>query len=172
MNDSARTAAPVLVLGLGNLLLQDDAVGLQLLAALHERHRAAADVEFVDGGTQGLALLPVLAGRACVLLLDAVRFGADAGTVHHVADAFTRAPRGNAGATGGAHQLNAGDLLLAAQLLGDVPVRAVVVGVEPAVVRTGLGLTPAVAAALPAALVVAERALADVRAAVEAPCTK
>jgi len=39
-------------------------------------------------------------------------------------------------------------------------------------VRTGLGLTPAVAAALPAALVVAERALADVRAAVEAPCTK
>ena len=171
MAERRETPAPVLVLGLGNLLLHDDAVGLRLLTMLAERHGADARLQFVDGGTQGLALLPLLADRRAVLMLDAVRLGAPAGTVHHVVDAFARPPRGHAGADGGAHQLNAGDLLLAAQLLGDVPGRATVVGIEPAIVRTGIGLTAAVEAALPAALVLAERVLASLHATEGAVCT-
>lgn len=143
--------APVLVLGLGNLLLQDDAAGLRLLEALQAAHGPDPRVDFVDGGTQGLMLLSLLEDRNAVLLLDAVGHGAAPGTVHHIEDARKRAPRGHAGAAGGAHQMNAGDLLATAELLGQLPPRIAVIGIEPAIVRTGIGLSPAVAASVPAA---------------------
>lgn len=163
--------APVLVLGLGNLLLRDDGVGLRVLAGLQQRCGGDGRVDFVDGGTQGLALLPLFEGRRAVLMLDAVGHGAPPGTVHRVDDAFARAPKGNAGADGGAHQMNAGDLLLAARLLGTVPARAAVVGVEPGVVRTGLELTPEVEAAVPAATAAAAVLLGELLAAEGMPCT-
>src|SRR3974377_942260 len=74
----------ILALGLGNLLLGDDAVGLRLLEELRD---AGGDAEFVDGGTQGLALLGYLADRPSVVILDAVALGAAPGTVHVLADA-------------------------------------------------------------------------------------
>ena len=55
--DAGPARAPVLVLGLGNLLLSDDAAGLHLKAALAAERGTSDQVEFVDGGTQGLALL-------------------------------------------------------------------------------------------------------------------
>jgi hydrogenase maturation protease len=168
---SDRGERPVLVLGLGNLLLHDDAVGLRLLAELQARHGDDPRVEFVDGGTQGLALVSLLAARPAVLLLDAVQHDGPAGTVHRVDDPFARPPRGNAGARGGAHQMNAGDLLLAVRLLGELPGRACVVGIEPAVVRTAIALSPAVEAAIPAGTTVASEALGELLAAVEVPCT-
>ncbi len=161
--------APVLVLGLGNLLLQDDAIGLRMLHGLRGLHRTDPRVEFVDGGTQGLALLGVLADRAAVLLLDAVQLGAAPGTVHCLADAGRQPPRTST--AGGAHQQNAGDLLLAASLLGELPPRVVVVGVEPAVVRTGVRLSAEVQAALPGAVAAARRALLQLLADEVTTCT-
>jgi hypothetical protein len=55
--------------------------------------------------------------------------------------------------------MNAGDLLLTVQLLGERPARACVVGIEPEIVRTGIGLSPAVLAAVPAARAVARDVL-------------
>jgi hydrogenase maturation protease len=147
--------APVLVLGLGNLLLQDDAVGLELLARLAAEPQPGA--EYVDGGTQGLALAGLLEGRTAALLLDAVRLGAAPGTVHRLDEALRCAPE--RGGTG--HEANAGDLLAAAALVGDLPARVAVVGVEPGSVRTGLGLSDAVLAALPAAAEMARALLAE-----------
>ncbi|MEZ5965523.1 MAG: hydrogenase maturation protease [Planctomycetota bacterium] len=171
MSDALETSAPVLVLGLGNLLLHDDAVGLRLLAELRARHRDDPRIEFVDGGTQGIALLARLQGRRALLVLDAVQRGAPAGAVHRIDDALHTLPAGHGGAPGGAHQVNAGDLLLAARLVGDLPARVAVCGVEPAVVRTGIGLTPAVAAALPRALQFADELLGDLLSAEVEPCT-
>lgn len=162
---------PVLVLGLGNLLLCDDAIGLRMLHVLRELHGCDPRVEFVDGGTQGLALLGVLADRAAVLMLDAIQLGAAPGTVHRIEDAGHKPPRTSLGAPAGAHQQNAGDLLLAASLLGELPPRAVVVGVEPATVRTGIRLSAAVQAALPDATAVARRALLQLLALEVTTCT-
>jgi len=58
--------APVLALGLGNLLLGDDGIGLRLVEKLAEENGFGDAVEFVDGGTQGLALLGCLADREAV----------------------------------------------------------------------------------------------------------
>lgn len=171
MTDRDRQRAPVLVLGLGNLLLRDDAAGLRLLTVLRHLHGDDARVEFVDGGTQGLALIGMLADRAALLILDAVQLGAAPGTVHCIDDAGRDPPRANAAAAGGAHQQNAGDLLLAASLLGDLPGRVHVVGIEPAVVRTGVALSPEVVAAMPHAAKAARRVLHDLLASEVTPCT-
>src|ERR1035437_72962 len=74
--------APILVLGLGNLLLSDDAAGLHLEAALLAERGATDPVEFVDGGPQGLPLLHCRANRRGVVGLDAVGLGAEPGSVH------------------------------------------------------------------------------------------
>ncbi|MHC5002008.1 MAG: hydrogenase maturation protease [Planctomycetota bacterium] len=150
MSDGA--TPPVLVLALGNMLLRDDGFGLVLLEQLRERLGGKADLELVDGGTQGIALVGLLSGRRAVLVLDAVARGAPPGTVHVIDDAVAEAPpRG-----GTAHEGNAGDLLAAAALIGDLPPVVRVVGVEPEVVRTGTGLSDTVASALPEALRAAE----------------
>ena len=153
--------APLLVLGVGNLLLCDDGVGLELARRLEGEIASAGEVEFVDGGTQGLALLPFLEGRRALLVLDAVSRGSPPGTVHVLDDPAT----GRTGPSLAPHGGNASDLLDAARLIGALPARVAVVGVEPAVVHTGTELSPEVRAALPEALAAAHRTLARLTAA-------
>jgi len=144
--------ADVLVLGLGNLLLSDDGVGLRLLEDLRSETSPA---EFLDGGTQGLALLPYLANRRALLVLDAVALGAPPGTVQVLHGDTLAAHR-----AASAHGSNALELLATARLLGDLPPSVTIVGIEPACLATGIGLSPAVEAAIPEALSRARAVLA------------
>jgi hydrogenase maturation protease len=138
--------APILVLGLGNLLLSDDAAGLHLEAALKAERGDSPQVEFVDGGTQGLALLDYLSNRRAVLVLDAVGLGAEPGSVHVLRGPAIDGLRVQRATT--AHEGNALELLAVARLLGDEAAEIVVIGVEPAIVATGIGLSPEVTAGL------------------------
>lgn len=143
--------APILVLGLGNPLLGDDGVGLRLLEELgSEAGRWGARVELVDGGTQGLALLGYLSHRPAVVVLDAIESGSTPGTVQVWRQADL--DRLRASRSGTAHEGGALELLATARLLGEEPGDVVVVGVEPAEIGTGIGLTPPVAQALGPAL--------------------
>ncbi len=147
--------APVLVLGLGNLLLKDDGVGLELLKRLEPDFVDDPRVEFVDGGTQGLALAPYLPNRCAMLILDAVALGTEPGDVHHLPDArSTPATRSTT-----AHEGNASELLAAATLIGECPETVALVGIEPDDVSTGIGLTERVQSALPRALKLAKDTL-------------
>jgi len=141
--------SPVLVLGLGNLLLCDDAAGLRLLEML-EADSVAQDVDFVDGGTQGIALTGCLAGRKSVLVLDAVGLGAAPGTVHVLNGDDIAKMRARRAAT--SHEGNGLGLIEMSRLLGELPDELVVVGIEPAKVKTGIGLSPEVEAGLEEAL--------------------
>ena len=145
--DTAR--APVLVLGLGNLLLSDDGCGLRLLELLSLQvtdHR----VEFLDGGTQGLALLGHLEQRSAILILDAVGLGATPGTVHVLREPESGELRARRAST--AHEGNALELLEVMTLLdGSLPPIAVV-GIEPEIVQTGAALSRTVEEAIPQAL--------------------
>jgi len=140
--------APVLVLGLGNTLLTDDGVGPALVEQLSGgKDQWNGQVEFVDGGTQGLALLGQFAGRRALIILDALTTGAAPGTIHRftLPQLRTVTPVRSASA----HEGNAGELLHAAELLGELPDRLFVVGVEPQEIRTGFGLSSSVKDALP-----------------------
>ena len=142
--------APILVLGLGNLLLTDDGVGPALLSQLSISDGPWKDqVEFVDGGTQGLALLGQLSGRRALIIVDAVKRGAAPGTIHRLTLPELREisqGRANSG-----HESNAGELLAAAQLLDELPDRLYIVGVEPETIATGVGLSQSVEQALASA---------------------
>src|SRR5579883_3480291 len=131
--------APILVLGLGNTLLGDDGFGPTLLEKLAERYPYAGGfIEFLDGGTQGLNLL------------DALATGAKPGTVSVLEG--SEVVRFATSRSTTAHEGNAGELLATAAFLGDLPEQCFVVGVQPAELETGIGLSRDVQGSLQAAL--------------------
>jgi len=136
--------APVLVLGLGNLLLGDDGVGLRLLELLAEESDYGEAVDFIDGGTQGLALLGYLADRNAVLVLDAIAQSDPPGTVHVVRGIEDFRPR----RAGTAHENSAMELFETAKVLGNSWKEVVLVGIEPKNLRTGMELSPEVEASM------------------------
>ena len=150
---------PVLVLGLGNMLLRDDGFGLVLLERLRHRYAASSEMEFVDGGTMGLGLLSLFEGRKAIVILDAFRTGQPAGTVVVRPD-FNAIEAGIQ--TGrSAHEGNAAGLLAVAAFTGDLPERMAVIGVEPADISTGVGLSFVVEQSLDSAEQQAQQVIAE-----------
>ncbi len=159
---------PLLVLGLGNTLLVDDGVGVVLVNALEAAPIAAHEsIELIDGGTQGLVLLGRLCDRQAVVILDAVALGEKPGTIHVLRD--DEVLRNSPPEATSAHEGNAGDLLRAAALIGDLPPKIVVIGIEPGAIRTGIGLSPEVEQAVPPAVASAERVLTQILGEIEEP---
>jgi len=107
-------------------------------------------VELVDGGTCGLALLGEMQGRRAVVFLDAVKLGAEPGSVHLLRKGDLLSMSGRSSST--AHEGGAKEILAAAELLGETPEDVLVIGVEPAVVDTGFGLSEPVQARIGQAL--------------------
>ncbi len=144
--------APLLIAGLGNVLLMDDGVGVHAARALAREKIPGAVVAEI--GTAVLDALPLLEGASAVLALDAVQAGEPPGTIYEVL------PDGSSGRgpLTCAHDL---DLRRAvAMLSADKRPRIVVLGVEPHTIDFGLELSPAVRAALPRFLAAARRAAA------------
>lgn len=117
----------VTVLGVGNPIMGDDGIGLELLTALQERLGADAPVEFVDGGTGGMELLPVVQEAGRLLVLDAVA-GDEPGQVVRLSG--SQLPRLMA-AKLSPHQVGLLDVFAAARLLRSEPDQVEVVGVVP-----------------------------------------
>ena len=144
----------VSVLGIGNVLLGDDAVGPYVIALLEAGYDLGADVLVRDAGTPGLDLVPMLEHRRAVVIIDSVKSEAPPGTILVYSKAEILA--GRAGIRFGPHEPALRDALAALEFSGAGPREAVLVGVVPESVQTGTALSPAVRAALP-------RALAEVR---------
>jgi hydrogenase maturation protease len=139
-----------LLLALGNPLMADDGAGQELLARLASQSTEwGANVEFVDGGTQGLALLGQFEDRKAVVFLDAIRLGDKPGSVYVLhGDELLQMGRKRATT---AHEGSAPEILRALELLGDSPAEVALVGIEPERIETSIGLSEAVTASLPLA---------------------
>lgn len=149
---------PLLVLGLGNVLLEDDGVGAAAVALLLERYAPPEGVRVLDGGTLGLSLLPYLEGADRVILVDAVRAEGPPGSVVRL-DGDEVGP---AVATRlSPHQVGVADLLDGARWLGRYPDRVVLLGLVPESMELAVGLSPRVHAALPELV---QRAVGEARA--------
>ncbi len=132
----------ILILGVGNLLLSDEGVGVQVIQRLQERYRLPEDVQVLDGGTLGMDLLYYLEGVETLLIVDAVETGGPPGTLIRLAGgevpAFLSVKLSP-------HQVGVPDMLFAAQLKGIEPRDIVLWGVQPGSLEIGLELSPAVA---------------------------
>jgi hydrogenase maturation protease len=135
----------IAVIGLGNVVLSDDGVGVRVVQRLSDRHRPTDDVELVEGGTAGLLLLPLLADARRVIIVDAIDRGAPAGTLVRL-DGADWASAFELRMT--PHDIGLVDLLGAAQLSGAWPEQLVLHGIQPACTAIGTELSAPVAAAL------------------------
>jgi hydrogenase maturation protease len=78
-----------LVLGLGNVIMGDEGVGVHVVRAL-EQHQLPANVECLDGGTGGFTLLEPLQSAGHIILIDAAADGNPPGTITRTAPKFSR----------------------------------------------------------------------------------
>ena len=153
---------PVLLLGMGNILLTDDGVGIHVLRALEPdlaTGGASCRVRLCDGGTLGLELLTALEGAKSLVVIDATRFGASPGTVRVFVDGeMDKQLRGGRRSV---HEVALADLMAAAQLIGRAPARRALVGIQPESLQWGTEPTLAVHAAIPHACSAVRQVLTD-----------
>jgi len=137
------------VIGLGSPLMGDDGLGLLALEALSRGCTFDPEPLFVDGGTWGMNLLPIIESAERLLLVDAIRAGGTPGEL--VVIERDGLPRG-LGIKLSPHQIDLQEVLALAELRGRLPGEAVAIGLEPERVELGCGLSPAVARGLDALL--------------------
>lgn len=137
------------VIGLGNPLMGDDGLGLAALKRLAEEPGLPPGVELMDGGTWGMNLLPTLESAGRVLLLDAIRTGAEPGTLHELERDRLPAMLVHKLSP---HQIDLREVLALGELRGTLPAELVAFGIEPAVIEMQVELSAVVADALPALL--------------------
>jgi len=137
--------ANILVLGIGNVLLTDEGVGVRAINELARRYVFSEQVELLDGGTAGIELLRHIAGRDHLIIIDAMKCGQPPGTVVRVEGADVPAAFRTRISP---HQLGLSDLLAAAMLTGELPANLVLFGVEPASLEPGLDLSDVVEASV------------------------
>lgn len=146
----AKTSIPerparVVVLGLGNPIMGDDGLGLAALARLQEQYAVPPHVELVDGGTWGMNLLPMIEDATELLLIDAIRTGAEPGTVQELGRA--ELPRYLAHKLS-PHQIDLKEVLALAELRGTLPPVITAIGAEPDRVEMSAILTPVLEASV------------------------
>jgi hydrogenase maturation protease len=128
----------VLILGLGNILLQDEGVGVRVVEQLQRQYRIAGTVEVLDGGTAGMSLLEHIRNRDHLIVVDAVRTGQAPGTVITLCGeevpAFFQSRVSP-------HQMGLADTLGVLDLMGEKPAEVTVIGVEPRDLDVGLELS-------------------------------
>jgi hydrogenase maturation protease len=140
-----------LVLGIGNLLWADEGFGVRAVEEFQRRYAVPPEVSVLDGGTQGLGLLPYVQEAEHLVILDAVDFGLKPGTLVERRDAEVPAVLGSKAMS--LHQVSFQDVLALCQLTGREPARLCLVGVQPAVLEDyGGSLTPLVKSRLRSAV--------------------
>lgn len=136
-----------LVLGLGNVLLTDEAVGSIAVHRLKAQSDADNRLMLLDGGTLSFTLALPIAECERLIVIDAAALGEPPGTFRVFEDeAMDRQLSRHAKSV---HEVSLADLMDIARLTGTLPRRRALIGIEPAVVDWGDGLTPEVDAALP-----------------------
>jgi hydrogenase maturation protease len=133
----------ILVLGVGNVLLKDEGLGVHLVHRLEASYEFSDNVEFLDGGTLGLRLLDPITQADHVIVVDAVQNGAEPGTIHKIsAEVLSK----KVAFKNSIHQLDLVETLAYAEVLGQRPT-CVILGIEPLdIAPWGTSLTPLVAA--------------------------
>ena len=117
-----------LVLGIGNLLLSDEGIGVRIRSA-RRALLLPENVDVIDGGTSGMKFLQDIAARDLLIVADAVRSQHEPGSIFVLHDddvpaLFTQkiSP----------HQLGLSDVLMALRMTDEFPRKLILVGIEPA----------------------------------------
>ncbi len=122
-------AYDTLILGIGNLLWADEGFGIRAIETLHARYSFPNNVRLMDGGTQGIFLLPWVRNAKHLLIFDAIDFGLPPATLKLIRN--DDVPRFMGVKKMSMHQTGFQEVLSSAQLTGDLPGDIALVGVQP-----------------------------------------
>ncbi len=129
----------VVVLGVGNVLMRDDALGPYVVHLLEARYVFPPSVEVIDGGTPGLDFLPYLDGARAVIVVDTVSSEGEAGTLRlYRRKEFLARPMPPRVTP---HQPGIREAMMAAELMDSAPEEFVLIGVIPEDMELGTRLT-------------------------------
>jgi hydrogenase maturation protease len=128
----------ILVLGVGNILLQDEGIGVRVVERLQARFELPQNVRVLDGGTSGMTLLDDLAECEHLLIVDCARLDVPPGTIHEFAGAAVPAFFQQRISP---HQIGLSDLLAAAALIDALPERLSLIAIEPECMELGMELS-------------------------------
>ncbi|MCE5311627.1 MAG: HyaD/HybD family hydrogenase maturation endopeptidase [Nitrospiraceae bacterium] len=136
----------IAVIGLGNILMMDEGVGVMVANKLGQRLKCEPEVEFIDGGTMGLDLMPYIEGKEKVLIIDAVDFGKDPGHIGVLRnDEIPSALHSKLSV----HNIGLADIMFVLKLGERLPQDMFLLGIQPKTIELGLELTEEISAKLP-----------------------
>jgi hydrogenase maturation protease len=139
-----------LILGLGNVLMADEAVGPVVVRRLECEADPSAPLLFLDGGTLSFTLAVPIGDCPRLIVVDAAAMGDPPGSVRvFEGEEMDRQLSRHAKSV---HEVSLSDLMDIARLTDSLPPRRALIGIEPALVDWGDALTPAVEAAVPLAM--------------------
>jgi hydrogenase maturation protease len=154
MNTLDDPRCEVLVLGIGNLLWADEGFGVRCVEKLAAEWQVPAGVTVMDGGTQGLYLLPYVQGAKRLIVFDAIDYGLVPGTMKRVEG--DEVPRFMGAKKMSLHQTGFQEVIAAADLTGQLPEALLLIGVQPEELEDyGGSLRPVVKARLADAVTMA-----------------
>ena len=136
----------IAVIGVGNLLMRDEGVGVHVIRYLQEHYRFTPSVELIDGGTTGSDLIPYFERNDRILIVDAVDFHQPPGYIgriknHEILRHFATKLS--------LHNLGLSDVLSQMKLLGIEPREIMLLGIQPKVIAVGTELSEVLQEKLP-----------------------
>ncbi len=136
----------IIVLGVGNLLLADEGIGVRAVEQFERQYRLPPGVEVIDAGTAGMEMLEALEYLDHLIIVDCARFNKPPATVFVLHDeevpSFFKIKISP-------HQLGISDVLGSLIFVGRQPKGLSLIGIQPKTIETGMDLTPEVAALIP-----------------------
>ena len=136
----------IVVLGIGNILLSDEGVGVRVVEKLEAEYIVPSEVEIIDGGTCGMEMLDQLEDLDGLIVVDCVRHGQPPATPVLLkgdqVPVFFKTKLSP-------HQISLSDVLASLELTDTAPKTTVIIGIQPASMSLGMELTPEVAARVP-----------------------
>ncbi len=136
--EGRRDSGRISILGLGNILLTDEGVGVHAVKAIEENYTFSPEIELIDGGTMGLDLLPIFQSQDKILIIDAVDFKKAPGHIETIeGDKIPSVLNSKLSV----HHIGLSDLLFAAKLTRTTPQEVCLVGIQPKSLDVGLDMT-------------------------------
>ncbi|MCK4274701.1 MAG: HyaD/HybD family hydrogenase maturation endopeptidase [Dehalococcoidales bacterium] len=137
-NKSENESTPrIVVIGVGNLLLKDEGIGIHAVQALQELE-LPPDVKLIDGGTSPDLIAYTRAGDK-LIIVDAARAGGEPGTIYRFKPEDLAEERASLAS---AHEMGVVENLKLISLTGNEPGEIVIIGIEPGEIEFGTELSP------------------------------
>jgi hydrogenase maturation protease len=146
------------VLGLGNILMSDEGIGVRVVERLQMQAAKFPDVECIDAGTGGMNILHLIANRKRAIIVDCALMGQAAGTIRRFTPDDVQSVK--AVSHFSLHDVDILKVLELSRQLEECPAEVVIFGIEPAKVEQGDTLSPQLAARIDEYVTIVGRSLA------------